>query len=404
MWGTWMRRWTEDSWEGGGYLKAIGYAIFFLLACCATERACAQESPEVLIEEEPAIEADRIQFRADYLYWWLYRLKTPPLLTSGPTGSSGILGESGTSVLRGGDRITSRHDRYIGVRGGFDWWFGRERNWGFELDAFFLERDSTHYTVRHGQVPVLALPYVDQQGQDRSFVVSGFNAELGNLLGSTRVYSRMELFGQEGNALLNLVRAPDRQVNLIAGFRALQLRERLDLTSSASILPEMSTVIGLEDHFQTFNKFYGGQIGTSGTLRAGRWSIDGRVAVALGASDQEIRNKGQFIYHTPQQRQAAAHGLFVLPSNSGLFERVSFDVVTEVRLNVACDLTRWLNVHVGYSLLTWNGPVRPGDQVVPINRTQIQAGGLQGVLQPLPQFKEDLYWAHGLNAGFEVHW
>ncbi len=378
-----------------------------ILACAfwvAPVRGQESENPEAALILFPDEDADRVHFRADYLYWWLNRLKTPPLLTSGPAGSSAIIGDPGTTILRGGDRITSRHDRYIGVRGGFDWWFGADRIWGVELDAFFMERDSTHFTVLPGQVPVLGLPYVDQFGQNRSFVVSGYNSELGSLLGSTRVYSRMELFGQEGNLLLNLVRSPQREWNLFAGFRALQLRERLDLTSSASVLPEMSTVIGLEDHFQTFNKFYGGQIGGSGTFRFGRWSLEGRAAVALGGNDQEIRNKGEFIYHTPQARQVAPYGLYVLPSNSGEFDRVSFDVVTEVRLKIACELTRWLKVEAGYSLLTWVGPVRPGDQVVPINRTQVQAGGLQGPLQPLPQFSEDFFWAHGLNFGVEVRW
>ena len=368
-----------------------------------TQEPQAPELVEIPIVEEPP---DRFHLHVDYLYWWLNRLETPPLLTSGPTGSSAIIGEPGTTILRGGDRITSRHDRYIGVRGGFDYWFGSrpDRVWGFELDAFFMERDSTHFTVRQGQVPVLALPYIDEFGQNQSFVVSGSNPEVGSLLGSTRVYSRMEFFGQEGNVLFNLARSPVRQWNLFAGFRALQLRERLDLTSSASILPAMDTVIGLEDHFQTFNKFYGGQVGASGTIRAGRWSFEGRAAVALGANDVTLRNKGEFIYNTPQARVTSPYGLFVLPSNRGDFEHVSFDVVTEVRLKIACAVTRWLNLQVGYNFLTWAGPVRPGDQVVPINRTQVQAGGLQGTLQPLPQFTEDFFWAHGLNAGLEVRW
>jgi hypothetical protein len=384
---------------------AIQIACLLAFACLLGKPACAQEPADLAIDDEAAIsERDRVHFRADYLYWWLNRLQTPVLLTSGPAGSSAILGEPGTAILRGGDRITSRHDRYVGVRGGLDGWFGEERRWGAELDVFFLERDSTHFTVFQKDVPVLAIPYVDERGRNRSFVVSGFNGEFGNLLGSTRVYSRMELFGQEGNVLLNMARSPRNEWNLFAGFRALQLRERLDLTSSASILPAMSTIIGLEDHFQTFNKFYGGQLGASGVIRAGRWSFEGRAAVALGANDQMIRNKGEFIYHTPQARQSFGHGLFVLPSNSGTFERVAFDVITEVRLGIACELTRWLNVHVGYSFLTWNGPVRPGDQVVPINRTQVQTGGLVGTLQPLPQFKEDFFWAHGLNAGLEFRW
>ena len=107
---------------------------------------------------------------------------------------------------------------------------------------------------------------------------------------------------------------------------------------------------------------------------------------------------------TPQQRQVQPYGLFVLPSNRGEFSRVSFDVVTELRLNVVFELTRHVKLRSGYSFLTWDGPVRPGDQVLPINLSQVSPGGLRGPLQPLPNFKEDFFWAHGLNAGVELSW
>src|SRR5262249_30457359 len=279
-----------------------------------------------------------------------------------------------------------------------------DRTWGIEADAFFLERDSTNRTFRPGEVPVLAIPFIGADGRNHSFVVNGFNPEFGTLSGGTNVYSRMEFFGQEANVRYNLARSPGGEWDVFAGARFLQLRERLDLTSSARVLPERSTLIGLEDHFQTFDKFYGGQLGTSGRVRFGRVSLEGRAALALGGDDQLIRNKGQRIFHTPQQRQVQPYGLFVLPSNRGEFSRVAFDVVTELRLNVVYELTQHINLRAGYTLLTWDGPVRPGDQVRPINRSQVRPGGLQGPLQPLPNFKEDFFWAQGLNAGVELSW
>jgi len=372
---------------------------------------CAARADEPLPDTEPLFATpaddapcDRLSLRADYLYWWLHRLRTPPLLTAGPEGSSALLGDPQTIILRGGDRITSRHDRYIGIRTGADCWLDAERTWGLEADAFFMERDSTHFTVRAGDVPVLAIPFVGAQGRNNSYVVSGFNSRFGDLSGGTTVYSRMEFFGQEANVRYNLARCAGSAWDLFAGVRFLQLRERLDLTSSSRVLPEGSTLLGLEDHFQTFDKFYGGQLGASGTLRLGRLALEGRAALALGADDEVIRNKGQSIFHTPQQRQVQPYGLFVLPSNRGEFSRVSFDVVTEVRLNVVFELTHHVNLRAGYSLLTWDGPARPGDQVLPINRSQVRPEGLQGPLQPLPNFKEDVFWAHGLNAGVELSW
>jgi hypothetical protein len=385
-------------------LSVASLAFLLFVPCVARADDPFPDTESLFADPTDEASCNRLSLRADYLYWWLRRLRTPPLLTAGPEGSAALLGDPQTIILRGGDRITSRHDRYIGIRTGADYWLDAERTWALEADAFFMERDSTHFTVHPGDVPVLAIPFVGAQGRNNSFVVSGFNPQFGDLSGGTTVYSRMELFGQEANVRYNLARCAGSEWNLFAGARFLQLRERLDLTSSARVLPEGSTLIGLEDHFQTFDKFYGGQLGGSGTLRFGRLALEGRAAVALGADDEEIRNKGQSIFHTPQQRQVQPYGLFVLPSNRGEFSRVSFDVVTEVRLNAVFELTQHVNLRAGYSLLTWDGPVRPGDQVLPINRSQVRPAGLQGPLQPLPNFKEDVFWAHGLNAGIELSW
>jgi hypothetical protein len=347
---------------------------------------------------------ERLSLYADYLYWWLRRLRTPPLLTAGPPGSEAILGEPGTQLLRGGDRITSRHDRYVGVRFGAAYWLDPCRTWGIEGDAFFLERDSTHLTVPPGVVPVLALPFTGPQGTPSSFVISGFNPALGNLSGGTTVYSRMELFGQQANGVCNLVRSSWGEWDLLGGVRFLQLRERLDLTSTARVLPAATTLLGLEDHFQTFDKFYGGQLGTKGKLIFGRLSLEARATVALGADDEDVRNKGQSILQTPQRKLVLPHGLFVLPSNTGSFSRVAFGVVTEARLTVAYELARHVRLRAGYSVLTWDGPVRPGDQVGPLNLSQVVPGGLRGPLLPLPRFKQDLFWAQGLNTGIEFCW
>ncbi len=381
-------------------------ALFALLPPCRAQEVVPADAEPVLEFPADAVsEVDHLHLRADYLYWYLRRLRVPPLLTAGPAGSSGLPGENGTTVLRGGDRLESRHDRYVGIRSIADWWFDSEETLGVQADVFIMERDSTHYTARPGNAPTLAIPFFSVGDQrEGSYVVSGFNPQFGNLTGGTTIYSRMELFGQEANVLWNIARASNFEWNVLAGGRFLQLRERLDLTSSSRVLPEKSTLLGLEDHFQTFNKFYGGQVGTIGAWKRGRWSVEGKAAIALGADDQTIRNKGTRIFHTPQARQTQNFGLFVQPSNRGEFDRTSFDVVTELRLNVGYQVSRHVRVQGGYTLLTWDGPVRPGDQIIGVNQSQTRPGGVQGPLAPLPQFREDFFWAHGTNLGLELTW
>lgn len=375
------------------------FAVLLLVGLLGIVEARAQE-----VAPPPDQESHRVELHCDYLYWYLRRLPVPPVLAKAPAGASGRIGDPGTEVLRGG-RLTSRHDRYIGVRPEIDWWLDDEHTVGVQVNAFFLERDSTHFTVRQNTVPTLAVPYIDaRDGSQQARIIAGHSPSEGDLSGGTRIYSRMELFGQEGNALFDLARGDGYRVHWLVGGRFLQFRERLDLTSSSTVLPEQSTLLGLEDHFSTFNKFYGIQTGVAGEYRWGRWFIDGKASLALGVDEQRIRLKGESIRHVPGNRQSQPYGLFILPSNRGTQRRAEFDLVSEWRVNAGYELTCWLRVHAGYSLLTWNNPIRPGDLVEPINLTQVQPGGLVGPLRPEVPDKSDFFWAHGANVGLEIRW
>lgn len=346
----------------------------------------------------------RCEVHVDYLYWYLQRLRVPPMLAAGPPNSSGRLDDPGVNILRG-DRLTSRHTRYIGVRPEIDWWADDGHCVGFQATAFFLERDSTYFTVPWNTFPTLSIPYIDaRDGSSQARIIAGHDPNLGDLAGSSVVYSRIELFGQEANALFRWIRGDDFDVYWLAGGRFLQLRERLDLISSSRILPTESTVLGLEDRFSTFNKFYGGQLGLSGEYRCGPFFVDGKASAALGVNDQLLRMKGESIYHIPGDRRTQPYGLFVLPSNRGEYQRCVLNVVTELKINVGVELTSWLRIHAGYSLITWHNPIRPGDQIEPVNLSQVQPGGLTGPLQPTVPWREDLFWAHGGNIGIEVRW
>src|SRR5262245_53190482 len=117
-----------------------------LLLCCAglASRAAAQTLADELTWQglpapEPTVQEEKVypfSIRAEYLYWYLRRLEVPPLLTTGPVGSAAVLGEPGTTILRGGDGLNSRHDRYIGVRARGDYWVPGSRTLGLQVDCF----------------------------------------------------------------------------------------------------------------------------------------------------------------------------------------------------------------------------------------------------------------------------
>lgn len=360
--------------------------------------------PIVSVDDEPE-DLDRWRVRVDYLYWYLRELRVPPMLTFAPEGGSGVIGEPGTIIARGDGRLRSRHHRYIGVRATVDLWVNQEEDRRFQVRGFFLERDSSYFTVKYDRVPTLAVPYVDATtGRQQALIVQGVTPEGERRHGGSVVYSRIEVFGEEGNYVWGLYDSEASHLDVFVGGRFLQMRERLDQTASYRILPEDSTLVGIEDHLQTFNRFYGVQAGLAGDLQFGRWSLLGRAAVALGGTEQLLRTKAGRVIHTPERRDTVGYGLRVLPGNTGRFHRGVFDVVTDVELGVGFDVTRHIRLCAGYSFLTWTRLLRPGDQLEPINLSQVSPSGLRGPLQPTIPFREDFFWAHGVNVGLEVRW
>ncbi len=336
----------------------------------------------------------------EYLLWWLREGRIPGILAAGPAGSLGIPGQDdGASWIYGPGRLETRHnDRFVGTRITLGCWLDDERTWAVEGEAFFLERDSTAFEAVSSGNPVLTVPWLDPvSGKARSHIVAG-TVPGGTRAGGMVGYSRIELFGQQVNLVRNLNPESDRQIEILAGARFLEMRDRADPTSACRLFPDGSLLIGTEDHFRTHNFFYGGQIGLRGKLSRGRWGLDLRGLAAFGADDQLVRAWGYTIVHDPTKRTVLRHGLFIYPSNTGRFERTVFDMVYETGANLRCQLTNHFQLFGGYTLICWNNPIRAGDQIdTVVDVTQTLA-------RPDIPFREDFFWAQGLNVGLQVRW
>lgn|GEM_PF-3359801 len=389
-------------------IRPYGVALIVLLLTSASG-FCQQlfdpdpyDYPLWNLLNRPIMGPERGKFEVNYVYWYLQKLRVPPLVTTGPEGSDAVLGEPGTVVLRGGNRLKSRHGRFIGFRNTAEYWLTDRV--GLDATVFILERDSSNLTYRHHQYTPLARPYVDAAtGENRSEVIAGFVPGLGNLAGSINVYSRVEVFGQDANILYRWRTGENYHWNAIVGARFLQMRERLDITATSFVQPAETTVYGQADHFQTFMKFFGAQTGFTGEIRRGDWFIAAKGALALGADVQIVRAKGDRVIHPPEGRETRPYGLYVLPSNTGHFERTVLDFVTEWQINIGYMLAPRLRARIGYSLLTWNNPVRPGDQIEPLDLSQLNPEAPPGQ-SPAMKFRSDFFWAQGLNFGVEARW
>ena len=379
------------------------YPLGLLFAILASGSSVAQiETPAEMATEWAVVEPNgsRMNASLDFLYFYMTDLRVPPLVTTGPAGSQAVYGQPGTRVLRGDGRLPTRHTRYIGVRANFDWWFRDDSPWGIDLSATIMERNSSNYTYQWHDINPLARPYRDaNDGQWKSEIVAGNNPVYGPVSGSINVYSRMEFFEQDINAMYRLARGESWQLNLLLGAHFIQFRERLDIVSASRLLPAETTVVSLEDHFQTSSKFYGGQIGLKGNYTRGRWTFDGKGVLALGGNAEEIRAKGFGLVDGPGGKTVTNTGLYVQPSNGGSFSRVALNFVTEWNANLTFAVTPRLGVRAGYTLITWSNPVRPGDQIEAINRNQPA-----GPMAPTIPFRTDLFWVQGLNLGMDWKW
>lgn len=328
---------------------------------------------------------------AEYLLWWLREGRLPPTLTTSSPASRGLLGRPDTQTLYGGDRLETRHgDRFNGIEATLGYWFDDAQTVGLEGSAFFLERDSTYFKALSGGGTLLARPYENPDGSPASAILAG-PTPAGRRDGGFVGYSRVELFGEAADLVAPLYVGAAGRLEALAGARFLQLRDRTDLTASGHALPAGEPLFGLEDHYRADDAYYGAALGLRGERTCGRWSLQLRGEAGLGANAEQVRAFGLRLVQTPAARVVTPTGLTVQAANTGTFDRTAVNLVSEAGLRVGYRVTDHLRAFGGYTFLLWDGAVRSGDQVDPVAR-------------PAIPFKEDLFWAQGLDAGLELTW
>lgn len=328
---------------------------------------------------------------ADYILWWLREGHVPALLTTGPASSGGRLGAAGTEILYGDDQLETRHgDRFNGLRLHLGYWLDDDQSVAVEASGFVLERDSTHFKAVSTGDQLLARPYQNLlTGLPDSDIVSG-PGPAGQLSGGFVGYSRVELFGEQADLRTVLLRSDSAELDLLGGGRFLQMRDRLDLTAVSYLLPSQSTLFSLADYYRTHDAYYGGEVALEGELRRGGWFVKLRADASLGADVQQIQASGDRIYQAPTTRVVQPFGLTVSPQNTGTFQRSVLDTVYETGVDIGFRFNSHVECHVGYTFLYWTNPIRAGDQVDLAGKATL--------------FKEDPFWAQGMNAGVELDW
>ena len=113
--------------------------------------------------------------------------------------------------------------------------------------------------------------------------------------------------GGDVNFLYNLYRGNGWTVNLLAGYRYLELDESLTISANSNLFTTTTYTDNLGnvlatatpgssvmviDQFNTRNEFNGGQIGAQPQYQRGRWFIGGAAKLAVGATHEEVTVNG----------------------------------------------------------------------------------------------------------------
>jgi hypothetical protein len=346
----------------------------------------------------------------DYLLFWLKNSTLPPLVTTSPAASAGILGP-GTSTLIG-DRTAD-----LGLFSGFafavGFWANEQQTLGFEGGGLFLGTRSNDLGWGGNGAPgsaTIARPFFNPTTNRGDSVL--VNAP-GTLAGNVDVHTSTNAAGGQFNGLVNLCCGCGYRLDMLAGFQYFQLTDGLAVTENLSALPTLPNVGGTTfavlDAFDTANRFYGGQLGLRGRVYRGRLFAVFNGSAALGGVDEIVNIKG-FTVITPPGGSPVLNsgGLLALPTNIGRHTQSHFAVLPQAGLDVGYRLTSFLYASVGYRFLYLSNVVRPGDQIDrAVNPTQLPGigatTGLVGPARPaFTAFHESSFWAQGLQFGLEL--
>jgi hypothetical protein len=388
-------------------------AIGIVIPALATTPSTDASAP--VAEAPQPVQYPVFYLSGEYLLWWLRQDKVPVLAsTSSNPFDNGELGRPTTQVLFGGGGLDGGPRSGFRMTGG--WWLDETcKDDAIEVSGFYLSPRRTDFNANSAEFPVLARPFLNI---NQNVEFSQLTAFPGISTGNLSINDESKFFGGEINGRCNICCGCDYRLDVIGGFRYLDLEESLSITETGLFLPgEGPPLAGdrflVNDFFLTRNQFFGGQIGLMGDYDWGRFSIEGRVKLALGDTHQEILIDGSQVITAPNgTTQQFKGGLLALPSNIGRYYRDRFGVVPELNFNVGYQLTDHIRVFVGYDGLYWNDVVRPGGQIDRrLDITQIPNFLVQGgpgviagqTLPSAPRGGSD-FWAQGATAGLEIRY
>jgi hypothetical protein len=339
----------------------------------------------------------------DALIWWTKNQPLPvPVVTTGPASqgaNAGNLGAPGTTSL------VQEFDSGVvgGARLFLGGWFDTDHTIGMDGSLFILGRQSTSFSVfdRSGignfviNEPVASAPFITQ--------VSAPGAETGSVV----VGATTQFGGGDVNVLYNLLRAHGWSLNLLGGYRYLELEETLGIVANSTLftttiyIDNMGNVLATAppgssvtviDEFRTKNQFNGGQVGVEAQYLWNRVVFGGAAKLAIGDTHEEITVNGTTRVFPVNGNPVSLIGGNFASLQIGRYTSDHFALAPELQLNVGYQFTPCLRGLIGYDFLYLSSVARPGNQ---IDNTY------DGATHPTVPMASSSFWAQGLNLSLQ---
>ena len=377
----------------------------------------------------------RFWVRGDYLMWWTKGMSVPPLVTTCPPDTpddeAGVLGQEGTEVLLGDERLFD--ELRWGTRLRVGAWTGCCRDYGVEGEYFALGDECGRFRRQSDGLPILARPFYnvlsDEQDSEliaypdqiAGTVTADTLTELESLGLRVRInWRRMGSFCGTACGCVDASGCGDpcggceptcgygARLDLLVGYRYLHLDEDLVIREDLqSLNPIAPTEFDITDAFDTENSFHGAEIGLLLEYERCRWSLEVLAKVALGNSHQIARINGDTTITTYGVPDDYLGGILAQRTNIGEYGDDDFAVVPEVGITLGYQLTCRLRATFGYSFIYWSDVARPGEQIdtrLNPNLFPPEQVPFSGPLRPQFVLHDTDFWAQGLNFGVDYRW
>jgi hypothetical protein len=360
----------------------------------------------------PCVQPQKWYTGAEFLLWYMRDFTVPSLVTIGPAGSIGALGEPGVATLVGAGQPIEMNPRY-GARVTLGYWFSPK--WAIDANAFWIPTVTKNVSTSSDLYPnqIIARPFFSVN-QNANFAEQISNP--GIYRGNVSINSTSTLFGFDVNLRRHLWESENMKLDGIFGYRYVNLREQLDITeASVGLAGAPRQFRGIErevyDSFETRNQFHGAQIGALYEYRYGRWTLDLRAKVSAGVTMQTVNVWGNTVAVAGGAQPTIPGGLLALDTNSGTYNRTPFAILPEGTLNIGYDITPRLKIFAGYNIMYWSSVVRPGSQIdtsldeyrIPDFTTGRNVPPPSSI-RPVTKVQPESLWVQGVNFGILFKW